>query len=359
MLVYASRSGFVRCPETRHRRVTSPVRWRVRLALSVTLGIVAGLVTLQKSLRFDYPRDFAQVWFAARAIAHGANPYPLVGPYLAFTWPFPLLYPLPAGVIALPFAPLSQTAACVLFSALAGTAFAWALLEYGYGPLFGFFSASLHFAAETVQWSPLYAGAVVVPWLSLFLVAKPTIGLAIFAARPSRWAVVGVALFGSVAFAIHPGWVRDWLSAISANNAAWAPDKPYQVPLLAPGGFLALLCLLRWRRPEARLVAALACVPQTPLLYETVPLFLVPRTFWQSAVLLGCSYAVHYITVGVLPPEAMRPDHLNMSGRLIVALMYLPCTVMILRRPNEGTVPTWGRAGWWPTPIGEAHRGGR
>jgi hypothetical protein len=339
-------------------RVTSTVPTRQRVALALIGGVIAGGVTLQKSLRFHYPRDFGQVWFAARAILHGTNPYPLVGPHLAYDWPFPLLYPLPAAVIALPLAPLSELAACVLFSALAGAAFAWALMEYGYGPLFGVFGASLQFAAETVQWSPLLAGALVVPWLSLFLVAKPTVGVAMFAARPSRWAVIGAVLFGGVAFAIEPGWVRDWLDAIAQNNAAWAPDRPYQIPLLAPGGVFALLCLLRWRRPEARLVFALACVPLTPLLYETVPLFLVPRTFWQSATLLGLSYVVHYLTVNLLPPDALRPDHLNLSGQLIVALLYLPCTWMILRRANEGTVPAWleRRIAQWPAVIrGRSH----
>jgi hypothetical protein len=314
---------------------------RRRSALSVLGGVVAGLVTLQKSLHAGYPRDFGQVWFAARAILHGQNPYPLVGPHLAYDWPWPLLYPLPAGVIAIPFAPLPLMAACVLFSALAGAAFAWALLEYGYGPLFGLVSGSLHFAAETGQWSPLFAGAVVVPWLSLFLVAKPTIGLATFVARPSWWAVLGGIVFGGVAFVLQPTWLHDWLAAVRANNAAWAPDQPYQIPLLAPGGVLVLLAVLRWRRPEARLLAVLACVPQTPLLYETVPLFLVPRTFWQSAALVGLSYAVHYGTIAIVSPAGLRPEHMTMSGRLIVLLLYLPCTIMVLRRPNEGVVPAW------------------
>lgn len=311
---------------------------RPRIMLAVLAGCMAGTATIQQSVR-SYPRDFGQVWFAARSLLHGVNPYPLVGPGLAYDWAYPLLYPLPAGVVAIPFAALSLTAACVLFSVLAAAAFGWALMEHGYGPLFGVVGASLRYASETVQWSPLFAAAVVVPWLQLFLVAKPTIGFAIAAARPSRWAVVGAVIFGGVAFGVQPTWVHDWIAAVAQNNAAWAPARPYRFPLLFPGGFLALLCLLRWRRPEARLVAVLACIPQTPLLYETVPLFLVPRTFWQSAVLVAGSYTVHALAAWIAP--LYQEQRMDATGPLLVALLYLPCTLMVLRRPNEGTIPAW------------------
>src|SRR6476619_7094140 len=111
-----------------------------RAAVAVLCGLLAALVTIQKNLREPTPRDFEQVWFAARAILAGADPYAQIGPGLAFNWPFPLVYPLPAAVIATPLAPLSAQVATALFSALAGAAFAWALMEHGYGPLFGFFS---------------------------------------------------------------------------------------------------------------------------------------------------------------------------------------------------------------------------
>jgi hypothetical protein len=327
---------------------TTTVPTRHRAVIAALGGLVCGAVTLQKSLSADYPRDFGQVWFAARMLLHGTNPYPLVGPHLAYDWAYPLLYPLTAGAIALPFAPLSMTVADLLFSALVGAAFAWALMEYGYGPLFGFFGASLHFAAETVQWSPLFAAAVVVPSLSIFLVAKPTVALATFAARPSWWAVIGAVVFGGIALAIVPTWPRDWIDAVARDIAEWGPYRPYRVPLLFPGGVLTLLCLARWRRPEARLVAVLACVPQTPLLYETVPLFMVPRTFWQAATLVGLSYASHHLSVWIAP--LVQVERFEISGQLAVLLLYLPCTLMVLRRPNEGAVPAWleQRIGAWP-----------
>jgi hypothetical protein len=312
-----------------------------RLWLSILLGGLAGGVTLQKVLRIPYSTDFGQIWFASRAILKGANPYALIGAGLPYEWPWPCLYPLPAAIIAVPFAPFSRAVATVLFSFLAGAAFAWALMEHGYGPLFGFFGGALHYAAETAQWSPLLAAALVVPPLSFLLIAKPTIGAAIFAARPSWWAIGGAVILFLAAYIIQPGWMHEWMLAIQRNSGLWLPHRPYQIPALAPGGFLALLVLLRWRRPEARLVAALACIPQSPLLYETVPLFLIPRSFWQAATLLILSYAQPAALTLLMPHPPSQADYMDFGGRLIAWLLYLPASVMVLTRPNEGGLPTW------------------
>jgi hypothetical protein len=101
-----------------------------------------------------------------------------------------------------------------------------------------------------------------------------------------------------------------------------------------------VLLLARWRRPEARLVLALACVPQTPLLYETVPLFLVPLTLVQGGVLwLGSWLVALWQSLGA--PYATDAARFSASNTAIGWLLYLPCTVMILRRPNVGSLPTW------------------
>ena len=320
---------------------TQRVPTRPRAFLSLMCGLLAGGVTIQKNAREPTPRDFEQVWFAARSILAGTNPYLHVGPGQAFDWPFPLLYPLPAGVIGIPFAPFSAQTATILFSILGGAAFAWALMAYGYGPLFGFFSMPVRAAFESVQWGPLLASATVVAPLGLFLVAKPTVGGAIFLARPTRWAFVGALVFGGIAFLVQPGWVADWLDAIARDNAIWAPTVPYRAPITFVGGPLVLLCLLRWRRPEARLVAALVCVPQTLVWYEAVPLMLVPRTFWQSVVLVTIGYAGHTWVRLHLPPVYHERLSYQLVGQAMIWSLYLPCTLMVLRRRNEGTLPPW------------------
>jgi hypothetical protein len=329
---------------------TDRVPARTRAVLALLCGLLAGFITYQKDQREPTPRDFDQVWFAARSILHRVNPYPHVGPGLAFDWPHPLLYPLPAGVIAIPFAPLSSEASGMLFSILGGFALAWALMEYGYGTLFGFFSMPVRAAFEVVQWSPLLAAGVVLAPIALFIVAKPTLGAAIFLARPSRWAVVGAVLFGAIAFLVEPGWVGDWLNAIARNNRGWAPTVPYRAPIGFAGGPLVLLCVLRWRRPEARLVTALACVPQTLVWYSAVPLMLVPRTLWQSEVLVSLGYAGHQWVRLSLPPHYQEQLSYALVGPAMVWTLYMPCTLMVLRRRNEGSVPAWleRRIVGWP-----------
>jgi hypothetical protein len=104
------------------------------------------------------------------------------------------------------------------------------------------------------------------------------------------------------------------------------------------GGPLVLLALLKWRRPEARLLAAMACVPHTLLPYETLPLFLVPQTWLEACVLLaGTTLAV--ILHGVGAPYASATEWVAASGVWTIWCVYLPCLVMVLRRPNVGGVP--------------------
>jgi hypothetical protein len=330
---------------------TDRVPPRIRILLAAACGLLAALVTVQKNIREPSPRDFEQVWFAARALFRGANPYGEIGPGLAFNWPLPLVYPLPAAVIAVPMAPFPANWATVLFSSLAGAAFAWALMEYGYGPLFGFFSMPVRAAFETVQWSPLLAASTVLAPLGVLFVAKPTVGAAMFLARPSRWAVVGAVLFGGTAFLLQPGWVADWLVAIARLEEVLSPTVPYRAPITFVGGPLVLVCLLRWRRPEARLVAALACVPQTLVLYEAVPLLLVPRSFWQSTALVTLSYIGHAWVRVHLPAIHDDGASYQLVGQAMVWSLYLPSTLLVLRRSNEGQLPAWieSRIAAWPT----------
>ena len=323
---------------------------RQRLAVSMLLGCVAGLMTARESARVPGPRDFGQVWFAARSILDGVDPYPLVGPGLTYDWASPLVYPLTAALVAVPFAPFPQPLASLLFAALGAAFFAWALMEYGYGPLFGFFAYAVREAAAAAQWSLLFSASLVVAPLSFLLIAKPTIGAVMFFAQPRRLAVVGAVLLCAAAIAIQPTWVADWLEAVQRYERQGAPHVPYRAILSFPGGFLPLLCLARWRRPEARLLAAHVCVPITLMAYETVPLFLIPRTFWESAALVGLSYAQHHLTMMLTPVPWTHEAMTEVSGGLFVLLLYLPATAMVLRRPNEGPVPRYleSRMERWP-----------
>lgn len=308
--------------------MTAPVPPRRRLAVALLLGGLAAFVAWDHAAHVVAQRDFTQLWFAARAILNGQNPYGLIGPGLAYDWSYPLLYPLTAAIVAVPVAPLPQAVANGVFAGVGAAAFAWALTRHGWGPLLGFFSGSMLVAMEVVQWSPLFAAALAFPALGVVLAAKPTIGAAIFAARPSRWAIGGGLVLSCLAFVADPGWVGHWVDAIHRS-----PTSHLTLPVQQPGGFLILLALLRWRRWEARLLVVLACVPQTMMPYETVPLFLI-ATAWHEALLLSAlSWGALVWLAGRVPTD----DFLRFvaaSAPVMVWTIYFPCVVMVLRRPN-------------------------
>ena len=285
--------------------------------------------------------DFGQVWFAARCVLAGVDPYSLIGPHLPFNWDWPFVYPITAALVAIPLTPFAESAASVLFVAIGAGCFAWTLMEHGYGPLFGFFALSTREATAAAQWSPLIAASFAIPAVSIALVAKPTVGAALFVARPRWLAVVGGIALTALAFLLQPTWVLHWQHALQVYRLMEPSGSPFRAIVGFPGGVLALACLLRWRRPEARLVAALACVPVTVSAYETVPLLLVPRTFWETALLVALGYAQAQVTMIFVPVPWTTSEFIAVKGQLLVLSMYIPVTIMVLRRPNEGSVPAW------------------
>jgi hypothetical protein len=281
------------------------------------------------------PSDFTQPWAAARILAHGQNPYELIGPGRTYEHQWPLVYPATSAVVAMPFAWAPPRLADALFIGFGAALLVWALTRQTLAnpQLWVFASFPMMVAAQTVQWSPWLTAAAVMPSLGFLLAAKPSIGLAMFAAYPSRLALVGSLLFAAITVALWPWWVPAWIAALPSLTHMSAPVTRW-------GGPLILLALVKWRRPEARLLAALACIPQTPVLYEVVPLFLLVRTFREAAVLVVLTGVagriVNAIAVGVDYHTWM-----TINGQWMVWLVYLPCTAMILLRPNEGLTFDW------------------
>ena len=123
----------------------------------------------------------------------------------------------------------------------------------------------------------------------------------------------------------------------AAELAERVRDVTRELPFAVdPGGFLVALAVLRWRRGEARLLLAMACVPQSMFPYDQLPLTLLARTRMQSYVFAIWSYlfiwAAWFAGRGwtVVP----KVDSLNFLARAIVWGYYLPLVVVVLRRPN-------------------------
>jgi hypothetical protein len=165
------------------------------------------------------------------------------------------------------------------------------------------------------------------------LVVKPTIGMALWLYKPYWQAVLGGALLVVFSLLVRPEWPIEWIHTFGAG-------RHIHGPITSLGGPLVLLALLRWRRPEARLLVALACVPHTTLLYETLPLFLVPASWSESLLLVVLNWAAQIVVI-TLQPYPSLVERARMSATVSVALLYLPCLIMILRRPNEGEMPAW------------------
>jgi hypothetical protein len=326
------------------------VRWRPRLALALGGGLLVAWATLRAYRVAPGHHDFDQIWFASRAIIRGENPYHVIGPGLDFNWPWPFLYPLTAAIVTLPLGSLPESWAAASFMLIGGGVFAWTLMEHGYAPLAGFCSGALLGAASGGQWAPLLVSALVIPPIGIFFAAKPTVAAACFVARPSWWPVGGGIALVALALALQPTWISDWRQAMEWNNALWASSTHFRAIVTVPGGMVAMLCLLRWRRPEARLVAALACVPLTPSPYETVPLFLVPRSAGEAALLSAASFAVQFLLDHVTPTLPSDRAKFEYVVRLLAWVMYPLATAMVLRRRNEGAVPMWleKRIALWP-----------
>ena len=322
---------------------------RIRLIVAMLLGLVAGHAVLLQSPRFETPRDLVQFWYAARIIMQGGDPYSLIGPGAAYTFSYPLVYPLPSAVAVIPLAWLTATWACAVFAGVGIACLAWALMEQGYSSLLAFGSVCVWHAVFVVQWSPLLAASVVIAPLGFLLVVKPTVGLAYFAARPSWWAVAGAITLTALAFALDPGWVGQWQAAVGRAVSNAKHGFPYRAPALMPGGILVLLALSRWRRSEARLLVALACVPHTTLPYELLPLFLIPRGWLQSVALVALSHLMWWIVVHDFPHPDFYYTVIEYT-KTSVGCLFLPCTLMVLRRPNVGPVPRWieTRIATWP-----------
>ena len=303
------------------------------MALVIGLGsiaLLAGRMYFQPG-----SADFDQVWFGSRALWAGRNPYRLVGPGLEFDWRWPLYYPATALVLASPLALLPLAIARALFVGISSALLAYGITRDSWARMPLFLSGSFIVAVAAAQWSPLLTAAACIPALACVVSAKPNVGLAILARDPSA-RTVSCAALGSVflallSFALLPSWPREWLSLVHGGGFA--------APIAHRGGLLVLLALLRWRRPEARLLLAMALLPHTMAAYSTLPLFLIPQSYRETLALTALSSAAVLVTV-MLIPEPQSATELFYYGDTYVALCYLPCLIMVLRRPNEGVL--WG-----------------
>jgi len=310
---------------------------QVRWAFSLFVGAAAALYVLfYARTNPGFVSDFDQVWAGAAALWRRENPYLVVGPGKPFHWHWPLYYPMPALVLTAPLGLLPVVTARMVFAGISAALLAFAITRDGFARWPVFISIPFMVNVELVQWSNLLAAAVLLPALGGIAAAKPNIGLGIVASADrlrAIWSIViGGALLVGLSFAIFPTWLGYWI-----ENARSAPHvSPL---LLRPGGPLLLTALVRWRRPEARLLAALGCTPLTPTFYDPVLLYVVTRTFREALVLTVCTFVLFFIVV-FSSPIRTAAQWGDIVATASIWVVYLPCLIMVLRRPNRTTEPT-------------------
>jgi hypothetical protein len=290
----------------------------------------AGLALAFMSRQGFYP-DFLAFWYAARAFLHGLDPYlvtPSAAPYFVNDRFF---YPFPSVLAIVPFAGLPLAAAGALFFGISSALLAFALTRDDFARLPLFMSFPYVMAASLGQWAPLIMAAVLLPGLGFLVVCKPNIGVALAAARPTRAAIYGGAALLVASLAFDPAWPGKWV----ANLRTMQGHPP---PLFTIAGVGLLLAALRWRREEGRLVLAMAAVPQLPMFADQLPLMLVARTRVEAVLLAILSHVGGLLWIRTQVPGA----HPSANAALFVlAFVYYPALVLVLRRPNEGTLSGW------------------
>ena len=312
---------------------TLKLKQAARWILPAAIGILAFLYCRAQMVALGsgpVASDFTWHWLAARAVLAGKSPYEVVVPGGPMQLNAGYLYPLPAAIVTIPFAIfLSPVMAASVFAGVSAALLTIGLLRTNAQrlPILG--GVPFFWAVSSAQLSLISTAGALLPGLGWLSVLKPNIGLAFVAHRPTRSMVLGGALLTALAFIIQPDWLVRWLETIRDRN----PGN-YGMPLRFLGGPLLLLAITRWRRPEARLLLVMACIPQSLLFYDQLPLALVPRTKNEAMILVILSFAGYMVSSWMLPPSPTTAQVSVMYGPAIVLTLYLPCLIMVLRRPN-------------------------
>lgn len=333
---------------------------RSRLLVASVIALVAAVYSwfqFRYFLDAKSAPDSLFLWRGARMLMEGANPWNAAawaasgGLHAAegVAWRIqladPLFYPMPALLVWLPLALLPYVVATTVFNGVSAFLFAFALTRMGLYRAFLCGSMPFFIAMRFGQWSPLLATAMLMPALGWLLLAKPNLGLPIYLAQPTVAATVGCLALVLIPTLVAPWWVGDWFRNVTQEVGRSAPH-PAPVRMFGGWGILLLAGLLRWRRPEARLLVGMACVPQLPYWADQLPLLLAARTRREVLGVVEVTLLGMVIWLGFY---AGRGDPVHTMRPLSILCTYVPVLIVVLRRPNVGEPPPLWQAlrGWW------------
>ena len=303
----------------------SATPWRECLGAAVVAASLAAFVAWMSMDGSGLAKDFSLPWTAARHLIAGRDPYAAMQPTGIYPFNVPFYYPLPAAVLSVPLAFLPATFAGMVFVALSFAVAAAALAREGRQRLIILLGFPAVMAATLGQWSPLLLAATLIPALQVVMPVKPTLGAAVFASRPT-WVGAGAsAAILAVSFAVMPGWVPAWRSAVAS---AWSTYTP-PIQWAGGAGLLLLMMLVWWRDRDARLLAVLAIAPQLPLFYDQLLVHSVAQTKRDAWILVGASWVGGLLWARQAGPAGAGEQP---ARGLILASIYLPAAVIVALR---------------------------
>jgi hypothetical protein len=288
-----------------------------RILLAVTIATLASMLPSANS-------DSIQTWYSAYSILFLGDPYKMIGPDKVLYYNLPLIYPIHPGLLTLPLGFISAADFATAFVWISAFIFVLAATNKDWNLVPVIFSAPFFVSAYQGQWTILASAGYLVPSLAIFFTAKPSLGLALFAANPSRRTIIsavgGGLLIALIGMLMFPEWPIEWLKIVGNARHQW-------IPIMHLAGLLTTLALFRWRRPEARMIFFLACVPHTMLWYDTLPLLLVARTFRESLILSFMSWVP-------LAAQLRTGEFVPMNITQYILYGFVPSLILVLLRPN-------------------------
>jgi hypothetical protein len=311
---------------------------RKRLLVAGLFAIAAGLLNYYKmSLEpGGIAGDYTWYWRAARALMDGHSPYQVIKPVGPYPFDAGFNYPMTTAIFMVPFANLSPALGSAIVMGIGTFLLAFGITREGFGRLAVFGSIPFFVCLESGQLAPLIAAAALIPAVGWLSSMKPNIGLAAIAYNPTLLVIALNIAVLVASVVMYPHWPREWLDMVRHRQ----PGN-YGSPLFVPGGFLLLLSLIRWKRPEARLLAVMSIIPQSLLFTDQLMLWLIPKTRIESMILSILSFPAMFLGAAFVGPHASVAAYARSMAPWVIAFLYLPCLIMVLRRPNEGQIPEW------------------
>lgn len=299
---------------------------KTKFILSSLIGILAGIGTFYLPVSTIYKGahlgDLCPPLYGIKHFISGIPAYE----GLFFNNSPVVAYPFTTMLTLYPFALLPTKFAGPLFFSVSSFFFTYALLFDGkLWRLLVLLSPAYIFSLHSMQFTPLLASALVLPFLLPLATIKPQLGIVLFFS--GRWNIKlfsVTAAFIILSFIIYPSWLTDWL--ITGNLSTYAG----RMPLLNGFGLVLLLSFLKWRDRNSRILATMSLVPQR-LWYDQLMLFLIPEKVSHLCVLLLGSWLSFFVSMRydwLFKDELQHPG----SWMLVVNFVYLPSLVIIYEK---------------------------